>query len=849
MLANSHMPFSDVCSMSWALFFSVIFPTVLGVEVNTAALSVVSSSSSSSGPVATSSNAASVVPNTPHHHQHRSYSFTVFLDPSSFSCSSSSTSGPSPHSFKRSRRVDVKTHRRIGHIHARRSRREEIREQNQSGVKDDEQILSRMTERNIKIRTHDDSNDLNLHLDQFKVMRSILRHVSHCPPLLHELFDNPSSGKSFHPSERIDHSAEPTFDKDSDADADADEDENGDNDNANSHLDNDRIVWQGHVHSGWNLAPGMRDKPSKPDLVSLTGLLLGYPLTAPLHSYPAQWIALIRCSGKTDDHVRAVFKAGAKAAVLYADTHGIGNLDPTMPIFTLEYDTGNYLISVLGKLPSGSATVAISAEPLNYAKEATIQLSATQEHIPEQSLHRHAGSVLDSIRSGAGIARRMLTRLGLDTEGKRDCRDKLEKEDKTMISTPFIPRTTLLSNAPLPRTHDDRRLDRSDKGQPQTERARAFSPTATPDNTPHKPVGPTKKTEYDIKPSRLLTRLYSFSPSKFIQDASNLAKDDSMTGKLAMVLMSTVCGVGVGMFGALLFVVALKVRLFQTRRGQNNHPHQTATQQHQAHQLLREHGYKKVIPKGILDSFGVQTVLHTSTTTMTTSLKSDMFKAKPYAEDVIEMEEGFNDLAAREVARQQRLRTRSHLLRGFSDQGRDLGEREQTPGLEADDGQEDEESQESEWEVFEGEEIEEIGHATTTDGSTMDMDQITAAIMSATRRGSYRRFSLRDDSSSPAVTSSTTTSASLSLSLSLSSSEKPKGCSSSHHEHEHDKKLPFANANAQTMCAICLAEYEVGDQVRTLPCYHQYHQACIDPWLLHVASLCPICKQDLWPSP
>lgn len=518
--------------------------------------------------------------------------------------------------------------------------------------------------------------------------------------------------------------------------------------------------------------------------------------------------------------------------------HGtIDHLDPTVPIFTLEYDAGNSLAATLGKLPSGS-TVAISVELLH---QHPIQLS-TQQHIQEQSLHRHVGSILDSFKTGAGVARRVLTRLGLDTE---------IKEDKTMAST-SIPLSTVLSNAPL-QSHDDKGLDRH-KGQPQVERARAFSPTTTPDTTPHKPA--LIKKGHGTKPSRLLKRLCSFSPSKFIQDASTLAKDDSMTGKLAMVLMSTICGVGVGMFGALLFVVALKVRLFQTRRGnQNNHPHQTAAQQQQAHQLLREHGYKKVIPKGILDSFGVQTVLHTSTTTMTTSLKSDLAsfsKAKTYAEDVIEMEEGFDDLAAREIARQQRLRTRSQLLRGFSDQGRDMDEREHTPGLEADDGQEDDDDEEEEareWDSYEGEEMEEIGHSTTTDGSTMDMDQITAAIMSATRRGSYRRFSLRDDSStSPSVTGSTTTSASLSLSLSLSSSEKPKGCSS-HHEHEHDKKLPFANANAQTMCAICLAEYEVGDQVRTLPCYHQYHQACIDPWLLQVASLCPICKRDLWPSP
>ncbi|KFH67524.1 hypothetical protein MVEG_06256 [Podila verticillata NRRL 6337] len=831
MLANSHMPFSDMCSMScWALFFSVIFPTVhvLGVEVNTA-LSVVSSSSSS--PVTTSSSAASVVPTHPSHQQHRSYSFTVFLDPSSLSYPST-TSGPSPHSFK-SRIADGKANRR--HIHARRQRsRKEGTEHNQSESKDDEQTLSRMTERNIKIRTHDDNDSLSL--THFKVMRSSLRHVSHCPPLLHELFDNPSSGKSFHPSERIDHSAELTFD---DEDEDDDGDDTDHNPNANLDNDDDRIVWQGHVKSGWNLSPGMRDKPSKPDLVSLTGPLLEYPLTAPLRSFPLQWIALIHCSHKSNDHIRTVFKAGAKAVLYALDSHGaVDHLDPTVPIFTLEHDAGNHLAAALAKLPSGS-TIAVSVEPLH--QQPVIQLSTQQHIIPKQSLHRHVGSMLDGFITGASVARRMLTRLGLDTQSK---------EDKPMVSIP-IPLSTMLSNVPL-QTHDDKGLEY--KGQPQAERTKASSPTATPNTTSHKPA--LIKSEHGIKPSTLLKRVYSFSPSKFIQDASALAKDDSMTGKLAMVLMSTICGVGVGMFGALLFVVALKVRLFQTRRSnQNNHPHQTAAQQHQAHQLLREHGYKKVIPKGILDSFGVQTVLHTSTTTMMTSLKSDLasFKTKTYAEDVIEMEEGFGDLAAREIARQQRLRIRSQLLRGFSDQGRDMGEREHTPGLEVDDGQEDndddEEEESREWDDYEGEEMEEIGHSTTTDGSTMDMDQITAAIMSATRRGSYRRFSLRDDSSTPpSVTSSTTTSASLSLSLSLSSSEKPKSCSSQH-EHEHDKKLPFANANAQTMCAICLAEYEVGDQVRTLPCYHQYHQACIDPWLLQVASLCPICKRDLWPSP
>ncbi|KAI8597560.1 hypothetical protein EDD21DRAFT_310638 [Dissophora ornata] len=131
--------------------------------------------------------------------------------------------------------------------------------------------------------------------------------------------------------------------------------------------------------------------------------------------------------------------------------------------------------------------------------------------------------------------------------------------------------------------------------------------------------------------------------------------------------------------------------------------------------------------------------------------------------------------------------------------------------------------------------------------------------MSATQRGSYRRFSQSRPSLGQQhvgadhghIPSSRTTSISPSLSLSLSTEpsldgKHKTGCGG--HVHAEEKKLPFANANAQTVCSICLAEYEVGDQVRTLPCYHQYHMSCIDPWLLNVASLCPICKRDLLPG-
>lgn len=32
-------------------------------------------------------------------------------------------------------------------------------------------------------------------------------------------------------------------------------------------------------------------------------------------------------------------------------------------------------------------------------------------------------------------------------------------------------------------------------------------------------------------------------------------------------------------------------------------------------------------------------------------------------------------------------------------------------------------------------------------------------------------------------------------------------------------------------CKICMCDYEDGDVIRTLPCYHRFHSECIDEWL------------------
>lgn len=54
--------------------------------------------------------------------------------------------------------------------------------------------------------------------------------------------------------------------------------------------------------------------------------------------------------------------------------------------------------------------------------------------------------------------------------------------------------------------------------------------------------------------------------------------------------------------------------------------------------------------------------------------------------------------------------------------------------------------------------------------------------------------------------------------------------------------------NDENKCMICMEGFANGDELRTLPCLHRYHTACIDEWLGR-SKECPICRVDLTAAP
>ncbi|KAG0261590.1 hypothetical protein BG011_000879 [Mortierella polycephala] len=59
---------------------------------------------------------------------------------------------------------------------------------------------------------------------------------------------------------------------------------------------------------------------------------------------------------------------------------------------------------------------------------------------------------------------------------------------------------------------------------------------------------------------------------------------------------------------------------------------------------------------------------------------------------------------------------------------------------------------------------------------------------------------------------------------------------------------PVLDEITSDTCAVCLDEFAEGEEIRTLPCHHEFHCECIDPWLTRKSSTCPLCKYDCLPQ-
>lgn len=60
---------------------------------------------------------------------------------------------------------------------------------------------------------------------------------------------------------------------------------------------------------------------------------------------------------------------------------------------------------------------------------------------------------------------------------------------------------------------------------------------------------------------------------------------------------------------------------------------------------------------------------------------------------------------------------------------------------------------------------------------------------------------------------------------------------------EAQREAAEASTSCST-CAVCLCDFEAGNQLRTLPCSHKFHADCVDQWL-QINKTCPICKHEI----
>lgn len=73
---------------------------------------------------------------------------------------------------------------------------------------------------------------------------------------------------------------------------------------------------------------------------------------------------------------------------------------------------------------------------------------------------------------------------------------------------------------------------------------------------------------------------------------------------------------------------------------------------------------------------------------------------------------------------------------------------------------------------------------------------------------------------------------------------KPKGLNKADIEQLPSYRYSSEGSDTeQTVCVVCMCDFECRQMVRVLPCAHEFHSKCVDKWLKSNRT-CPICRGD-----
>lgn len=73
---------------------------------------------------------------------------------------------------------------------------------------------------------------------------------------------------------------------------------------------------------------------------------------------------------------------------------------------------------------------------------------------------------------------------------------------------------------------------------------------------------------------------------------------------------------------------------------------------------------------------------------------------------------------------------------------------------------------------------------------------------------------------------------------------KPRGLTKADIEQLPSYRFnPSNHQSEQTLCVVCMCDFESRQLLRVLPCNHEFHAKCVDKWL-KANRTCPICRAD-----